>query len=114
LNYFITTERLRPRGKIQKTSYPRRGTKRTNWEKTSGTDGYLVRQTAKGELNLEHADTVSLILMGDPAPRGTGRLFLEFPFFHFTFALAQPASGVERFGGRTFRLFFFFWLTAMD
>jgi hypothetical protein len=30
-----------------------------------GTDGYLVRRTAKGELHLEHVDSVSLILMGD-------------------------------------------------
>jgi hypothetical protein len=35
-----------------------------NWT-SHGTDGYLVRQAAKGELRLEHADTAFLILMGD-------------------------------------------------
>jgi len=47
-----------------------------------GTEGFLVRQLAKRELYLEHADSASLILMGDHFAQKAfpGRAFLLLPF----------------------------------
>jgi hypothetical protein len=41
-----------------------RDARNTNWT-SHGTDGFLVRRMAKGELYPDHADSASLILMGD-------------------------------------------------